>query len=235
MPNPADMPGAQPSPITAGGGGGGGGATASFTSVSLPQEEQPAPQPGAPEATPKADAPKPPWGSDEEFNPQRAWDLIQNLRGDIDKHKAATDPIVAEHERLRRASMEEADRLKEDNATLATRESTWRSEAVRSKAEALATGKFIDTDTALALIGDLSVFATDTGVDVDSLTAALELLAVNKPFLVAQPPAQGLRPNKAQGQSGTGPIPLDMQIKAAQERGDLATSIALKQQMKYAK
>ncbi|MGH3878056.1 MAG: hypothetical protein ACRDSK_13585 [Actinophytocola sp.] len=30
----------------------------------------------------------PPWGSDENFNPERAWNLIQNLRSDLDKHKA---------------------------------------------------------------------------------------------------------------------------------------------------
>lgn len=220
MPTPADMPAAVPPvdpPVT--------------TPPAVPAATVEPPKPEAP----NADAPKPPWGSDEEFDAKRAWDLIQNLRGDIDKHKAATDPIVAEHERLRRASMEDNDRLKEDNATLTTRESTWRSEAVRSKAEALAAGKFVDTDTALALIGDLSRFTTDDGIDTASLTSAFEQLAAAKPFLVAQPPAQGLRPNKAQGQSGTGPIPLDMQIKAAQERGDLATSIALKQQMKYAK
>ena len=30
---------------------------------------------------------KPPWGSDEEFDPQKAWDLIQNLRKDIETAK----------------------------------------------------------------------------------------------------------------------------------------------------
>ena len=32
---------------------------------------------------------KPPWGSDEEFDPQKAWDLIQNLRKDIETGKEA--------------------------------------------------------------------------------------------------------------------------------------------------
>lgn len=31
----------------------------------------------------------PPWGTDEEFNPERAWALIQNLRGEIAQHKQA--------------------------------------------------------------------------------------------------------------------------------------------------
>jgi hypothetical protein len=33
----------------------------------------------------------PPWGSAEEFNPERAWTLIQNLRAEKDEHKAKAD------------------------------------------------------------------------------------------------------------------------------------------------
>lgn len=35
----------------------------------------------------KTTAPAPPWGSAEEFNPEKAWTLIQNLRADNDKAK----------------------------------------------------------------------------------------------------------------------------------------------------
>lgn len=32
---------------------------------------------------------KPPWGGADDFNPEKAWNLIQNLRGDLDKAKGA--------------------------------------------------------------------------------------------------------------------------------------------------
>lgn len=46
----------------------------------------PAPTP-APTPTPTPADAKPPWGSDEEFSPDKAWRLIQNLRGDVEELK----------------------------------------------------------------------------------------------------------------------------------------------------
>lgn len=40
---------------------------------------------------------KPPWGSDDEFNAQKAWDLIQKLRGET---KAAKDDLQAVRTKL---------------------------------------------------------------------------------------------------------------------------------------
>lgn len=191
-----------------------------------------APPPATPPPNPPS-APKPPWEqSGEEFNPERAWNLIQNKNRDLADLKARTDPIVEEHERLRRASQTDLDRAREDIAAAGEREKTWRDQAVRSKAEALAAGRFVDTETALALIGDISGYTNPDGIDIAKLTARLDQLAADKPFLVAAPPQPpGFTPNRAQGQSGTGgAVPVDQQIKAAQERGDFATSIALKQQ-----
>ncbi len=170
--------------------------------------EAPKPKPAkAPEA-PKAETPTPPWGSDEDFNPQRAWNLIQNIKADLSS-------------------------VREDLTKNTQQVESWRAEAIRSKAEALITGRFIDTDTALALIGDLSEFSTESGVDTEKLAGRLDQLAQDKPFLLAPPPHQGFTPNRGQGQSGTGPMPLDAQIQAAQERGDVKQSIALKQQKFY--
>lgn len=42
----------------------------------------------------------PPWGSDDQFTPQRAWDLIQNLRADNAKLRAARDEATAHAEQL---------------------------------------------------------------------------------------------------------------------------------------
>jgi hypothetical protein len=208
------------------------------------QAEPPTPAPPAvpaadePPATPpvadppKPDAPKPPWEANgEPFDPQRAWNLIQNLRGDLDKAK----PVLDDHERLRRASMEDQDRLKEDLDKAAARETTWKNQAIRAQAEAMATGKFISTKAAVAMIGDLSVYGTDEGIDIPKLQARLDQLAAEEPNLVVPQGRQGFAPNRGQGQPGAGQMPLEAQIKAAQESGNIAQSIALKQAQKYAK
>lgn len=57
--------------------------------------------------------PKPPWGTDEEFSPEKAWNLIQNLRGDLDKAK----PALARVKELEDASKTEAQKLAEDRDT----------------------------------------------------------------------------------------------------------------------
>jgi hypothetical protein len=141
------------------------------TPNAMPGAVAPPAQPPAPDAPPVVTppvseppaTPKPPWEqSGEEFNPERAWNLIQNKNRDLAELKARTDPIVEEHERLRRASQTDLDRAREDIAAAGEREKTWRDQAVRSKAEALAAGRFVDTETALALIGDVSGFATPT-------------------------------------------------------------------------
>jgi predicted transcriptional regulator len=180
---------------------------------------------------------RPPWEkSGEEFDPQRAWDLIQNKNKDLADLKAKTDPIVSEWEQLRRASQSDLDRATEDLGKANATAETWRTQAIRAKAEALAAGRFVDTETALALIGDVSGYATADGIDTAALTARLDQLAVDKPFLVAAPPQPpGFTPNRAQSQAGTGgAVPLDAQIKAAEASGNPMQSIALKQAKYYA-
>lgn len=207
------------------------------------QTEQPAPPtpPEQPPTPPAAETPpvveqqpdeRPPWEkAGEPFDPERAWKLIQNKDKDLAEYKARTDPIVAEREQLRRASMEDHERLQEDLAAAATREQTWRDQAIQSKAEAMIAGRFIDAETALALVGDLKQYATDDAIDVPKLTARLDQLATEKPFLVAITPQPGFTPNRAQGQAGTGgAVPLDAQIREAEKSGNFAASIALKQQ-----
>jgi predicted transcriptional regulator len=224
--NPETMPGAAAAPSVA--------PAAAPQSAPAEQGEQASQQPTAPTVAPTV-APdnRPPWEkAGVPFDPERAWNLTQNLRSELAEYKAKTDPIVAEREQLRRASQSELDRANEDLTKAHTTAETWRTQAIRAKAEALAAGRFVDTETALALIGDVSTFATDDGIDTARLTARLDQLAADKPFLVAAPPQPpGFTPNRAQGQSGTGgAMPLDAQIRAAEKSGDIATSIALKQQ-----
>lgn len=189
-----------------------------------------APDTAEPPAKPKKDKSAPPWGSDDDFQPDKAWKLIQNLRAEAAEYKAKAQPVLEEHERLRRASQTELDRAREDLNAIAAREQAWRSKAVSAEAKSLA-DRFIDSDAAVALVGDLSAFANPDGVDTESLKARFEQLAADKPHLLKQPP--GFTPNRAQSQSGTGQIPIDAQISAAQDRGDLITAIALKQAKRY--
>ena len=212
-------------------------------------EQPPAGQPPADTAPPAAqqppaqqpEAPKPPWEqAGEPFDPERAWSLIQNVRGENADLKArVTDaqPILDEHEQRRRDSQSDLDRANEDLTTVTNERDTWKTQAVRAKAEVLAAGKFVDAETAIALIGDLSEYTTAEGIDTDKLTARLEQLAADKPFLAipAQPPGPpGFTPNPAQGQSGTGQqLPLAAQIQAAEKSGNHRLAIALKQQQLY--
>lgn len=44
-----------------------------------------------PKPTPKPAGPRPPWGSDDEFNPEKAWNLLQNVRADLSETKASLE------------------------------------------------------------------------------------------------------------------------------------------------
>ena len=182
------------------------------------------------EPTPKTEK-APPWGSDEDFQPDKAWKLIQNLRAEADQYKNKAQPILEEHERLRRASQTELEQVREDLNQIAEREAAWRAKAVSAEAKSLA-AQFIDADAAMALVGDLSHLVTEDGIDTHAIAERFQQLANDKPHLLK--PEPGFRPNRGQGQSGTGQIPIDAQISAAQDRGDLITSIALKQAKRYA-
>ncbi len=66
------------------------------------------------------EAPTPPWGSDEEFNPQRAWDLIQNLRGEKDEAKAKVREFEDARLTAEQKAARDADELRGTNGELAT-------------------------------------------------------------------------------------------------------------------
>lgn len=161
----------------------------------------PAPTPSTPSAPPAPVADVPPWGED--FDPARAWRTIQNLRSENDGLKA-----------------------KASTATdAATRADTWRTTALKSKAEALAAGKFVDTETVLLHLGDLTAFASDDAIDEAKLTSRLTELATTKPFLLVPPAQQGLTPNRAQGQSGNGgPLTAAQVAAQAESQGDMKAS-----------
>lgn len=63
---------------------------------------------------------KPPWGSAEEFDPEKAWNLIQNLRGDLDKAK----PAVQKLQQLEDEKLTESERLTKERDEALTGSST---------------------------------------------------------------------------------------------------------------
>lgn len=78
---------------------------------------------GATSEAPDAGASTPPWGTNEEFNAERAWELIQNLRSDKESLKTKSDEYavkVKEYEDAQLSTQEKAARDLEEAQTKAT-------------------------------------------------------------------------------------------------------------------
>lgn len=246
-PTPNAMPGAQPNtpvfqepaPVPSAPAGTAPGAATAPAAASAPVAGASAP------TAPAGGQPEPaaPWeSSGEPFDPARAWNLIQNLRGEtatLRQQIGAAQPILDEHERQRRASQSELDTAREDLAAARALAQTWSANAVTAQASAIAaTARFRDPADVITMLGDLTGYVSSGEIDTAALTERITALATEKPYLLAasdqQPPAAqppaGLRPNPAQAQSGTGAGHLDAHLAAAQARGDVMASIALKQQ-----
>lgn len=56
----------------------------------------------------------PPWGTDEQFDPQRAWNLLQNVRGDLAQAQAARDELKGKVTEFENAGKSESERLTGD-------------------------------------------------------------------------------------------------------------------------
>lgn len=106
-----------------------------------PAQEPPATPPAAAPAPP-AQAATPPWGTEENFNAEKAWTLIEGLRAD--KEKLAARPTLndeqkqqlAEYQALVEASKSEQQRKDEALAAKDRELEQTRAEAVRYKAAA---------------------------------------------------------------------------------------------------
>lgn len=89
---------------------------------------------GAQAATQQQEPPKPkekeqspPWGSDEEFDPEKAWKLIQNLRSEKEQLK----PLADKAKELEDAQKTEVERASEAKQTAEQQAAEARSEATR--------------------------------------------------------------------------------------------------------
>ena len=182
-------------------------------------EENPTPSPadvaaqqqGSAAATPDPAATEqkqtPPWGED--FDPEKAWNLVQNLRAD--KERLQQRPTLSdeqknkltEYDRLVEASKSELERAQEAANQNAQRAQAYLTSAVKAKIEALATG-FADPSDAVSAL-DASAYANESGdIDSDGIKAALADLLTSKPHWAKAPESRLPAPNPAQGSSGSG-------------------------------
>jgi hypothetical protein len=169
--------------------------------------------PGPPAATPSTPPPatpppaadkQPPWGKPEDFNPEKAWELIQNLRNE----KGGADPTVkAELDQLRADQQKQRDALAtalgvkpeetSDSDKLAQQIDGLRSQIIASEKRALA----VEFKVPEAML---------TAPDADSLrqqaTALAEFAqAAHYAALTAAPatPPPAFQANPGQGQGNT--------------------------------
>jgi hypothetical protein len=158
---------------------------------------------------------KPPWGTPEEFNPETAFKLIQNLKADkeaLTKREALTPEAkakLAEYDRIEQASKTELERQQQETARWQSESEKWRTQAVSSLISALATD-FADPSDAAGALADPGKYLDAGGViDEARIKADLAALLDKKPHWRRQegtppPITRTPPPNGAQGSSGTG-------------------------------
>ena len=175
----------------------------------------------------------PPWGTPEDFDAEKAWNLIQGLRSDKEKlsaRRALSDDDaakLAEYDRLVEASktdLERAQERAEQNEQRATRAET---RAVKAEISRLADG-FADPSDALDSL-NVSDYVTDDGdVDVDAIKADLAELLEKKPHWGKTPERTTMPRDPAQGRSSQPVQTRTEQIANAQAAGDTRTVMRLK-------
>lgn len=152
----------------------------------------------------------PPWGTPEQFDPAKAWNLIQNLRGDLEKAKARpvlTDEMrtqLDEYARISDAAKTDLEKANEQLSRWQTEAETWRNAAVGSKIQALAANDFADPDDALRTLNPADYLGAGGDIDETRIKTDLSRLLDAKPHY-RKPEPSGPRspaPNNAQGSSG---------------------------------
>jgi hypothetical protein len=110
-----------------------------------------------------AAAAKKPWGDDKEFDPDKAWKLIENVRGDVDKLKKERDTLAKQVKDHEDATKSDTQKL-EDRATTAEQQlAAERRTAVRLE---VAIEKGLTPTQAKRLVGDTK---EELAADADEL------------------------------------------------------------------
>lgn len=151
----------------------------------------------------------PPWGDD--FDPEKAWNLIQNLRSD--KEKLAQRPILdddarrklTEYERLEEASKTELERKTEEVTRWQSEAEKWRAASVASTIQALAATDFADPTDAVNGLDPAKYLDAGGQVDSEAIKKDLAALLERKPHYkrTVEPSSPRVpAPNRLQGAPG---------------------------------
>lgn len=151
----------------------------------------------------------------------------KTLRAEARKVKG----LQARIDELESAQLNEVDRAIRE-AEIKTRQevtTALRAEQVADKVALAAAGKFADPSDAALLLGDLTRFVTDDGIDHEAIAAEVDALLASKPHLAAStgaPPKMPGVPTGARGVAGAGQLTeadiktmTPEQIVAAKEAG----------------
>lgn len=113
-------------------------------------------------------AEKPPWGDDANFDPQRAWKLIQDVRSDLDKVKNERDTL--RKEKADREEAEKTDEQKREDAKAAAEKTATEAqrEAIRLR---VALRKGLDETQSKRLVGETE---EELEKDADDLVASFK-------------------------------------------------------------
>lgn len=155
----------------------------------------------------------PPWGSDEDFKPDKAWNLIENLRKEkeaLAKREALTPEAkkkLAEYERLEQASQTELERQQQETNRWQSESEKWRTQAVSARIAALASD-FADPEDAATALASSDYLGVDGVINEAQIKADLAALLDKKPHWrrpdgTPAPTTRAPAPNGAQGTSGT--------------------------------
>lgn len=184
-------------------------------------EQNPAQPPAAPVPTPPVAGQqqpaekKPPWGDPENFNAEKAWELIQNLRNE----KGGGDPsLKSELEQLRQQQTQQRDALA---AALGVKpEETSDADKLAQQIESLR-GQILTSEKRALAVEFKVPEAMLTATDAETLRAQAASLAefaqaAHYAAITAAPqtPPPAFQPNPGQGQGNT---PLTPEAQAAAE------------------
>jgi hypothetical protein len=167
--------------------------------------------------TPPAEK-QPPWGDPANFSPEKAWELIQNLRNEKGGGDAS---LKTELDQLRLAQTQQRDALA---AALGVKpEETSDADKLASQIESLR-GQILSSEKRALAVEFKVPEAMLTGADAESLRAQAASLAefaqaAHYAAITAQPapPAPAFQPNPGQGQGG-GPLTPEAQAAAEYEK-----------------
>jgi hypothetical protein len=186
----------------------------------------------------------PPWGTPEEFDPEKAWKLIQNLRAESDvkaaraAEKATADATRAISETLGKALgiiPEEVLDPAKLQAQIASSESQTKQLAVELAVYRAAESANANAVALLDSRSFLTKVQSLEPTDVAGITAAITQAVAENPLLAkavaGATVTPRMLPNAAQGGSALGAPTLAAQLAAAEKAGNVREAISLKTAM----